>query len=246
MKPALLWLLALLYAAQLHAEVLRVGFGTNKPPYIFETEKRGLEYDIIAAAARRAGFQIEPSFAPMERQHRIMAAGKIDAIATTHEQSGLAASFSKPYIEYHNVAVALASRGLEIRSIADLGAYSVSAFQRARNLLGPQFQQMAESNPQYREEAEQIVRNRLLFSGRIDVVVGDIRIISYFNRQVATQLDTTKPLRSYDIFPPTRYRVAFRDTAWRDRFDAGLDALLASGEYAAIERQYQDYGGLLK
>lgn len=233
------WSVALAVFAQ--AETLRVGFGTNKPPYIFESERRGLEYEIIEQAAIRAGFQLEPYFAPMERLHRMQQTSQLDAIATTNVLSRLPVYYSQPYIEYHNYAVALASRKLPIRQVSDLGNYSVSAFQRARELLGPEFQLMAEGNPQYREEAQQVVRNRLLLSGRVDVVVGDRRIIEYFNREVSKQVDASQTLSWYELFPPTPYQLGFRSAAQRDRFDAGLEALRHSGDYAAIERKYAGY-----
>ncbi|QDQ27332.1 amino acid ABC transporter substrate-binding protein [Chitinimonas arctica] len=233
-----------LLALGVQAEVLRVGFGTNKPPYIFEVEKRGLEYEIIEQAAAQADFQIEPFFAPMERLHRMLELGQLDAISTTNEHSGVRAFYSKPYIEYHNVAVALAARNLDIRSIADLGRYSVSAFQRARKLLGAEFQAMADKNPHYREEAQQVVRNRLLYARRIDVVVGDRRIIEYFNQELLKTggvADARQPVTWYPVFPATPYQLGFRQEALRDRFNVGLDTLRRSGDYSALEKKYAVY-----
>ncbi|MFG0584541.1 substrate-binding periplasmic protein [Pseudomonas sp. zjy_9] len=220
------------------ADVLHVGFGTHKPPYIYEGERRGLEYELIERAAQNAGFEVTVYYAPMERLHLMLRRGEIDAIATTHQRSGVKAYYSQTYIYYHNVAVALASRGYRIEHIADLGNYSVSAFQRARLLLGPEFERMALNNPRYREEALQINRNRLLYSGRVDVVVGDKRILRYFNREVADQVDVTQALSWFEIFPPTPYRVGFRLDRQRQRFDEGLRKLRESGEYQRIEQRY--------
>lgn len=220
------------------ADVLNVGFGTHKPPYIYEGERRGLEYELIERAAQNAGFEVTVYYAPMERLHLMLRRGEIDAIATTHQRSGVKAYYSQTYIYYHNVAVALARRGYRIEHIADLGSYSVSAFQRARLLLGPEFERMALSNPRYREEALQINRNRLLYSGRVDVVVGDKRILRYFNREVADQVDVTQALSWFEIFPPTPYRVGFRLDRQRQRFDEGLRKLRESGEYQRIEQRY--------
>ncbi|MFH6601152.1 substrate-binding periplasmic protein [Ectopseudomonas khazarica] len=220
------------------ADVLNVGFGTHKPPYIYEGERRGLEYELIERAAQNAGFEVTVYYAPMERLHLMLRRGEIDAIATTHQRSGVKAYYSQTYIYYHNVAVALARRGYRIEHIADLGNYSVSAFQRARLLLGPEFERMALNNPRYREEALQINRNRLLYSGRVDVVVGDKRILRYFNREVADQVDVTQALSWFEIFPPTPYRVGFRLDRQRQRFDEGLRKLRESGEYQRIEQRY--------
>tara|TARA_Y100001951_G_scaffold67635_1_gene54572 strand:+ start:31300 stop:32025 length:726 start_codon:yes stop_codon:yes gene_type:complete len=220
------------------ADVLHVGFGTHKPPYIYEGERRGLEYELIERAAQNAGFEVTVYYAPMERLHLMLRRGEIDAIATTHQRSGVKAYYSQTYIYYHNVAVALARRGYRIEHIADLGNYSVSAFQRARLLLGPEFERMALNNPRYREEALQINRNRLLYSGRVDVVVGDKRILRYFNREVADQVDVTQALSWFEMFPPTPYRVGFRLDRQRQRFDEGLRKLRESGEYQRIEQRY--------
>jgi len=228
----------LLLSLSVSAQPLRLGMGTDKPPYIFENQARGLEYDIVVMAAERAGFQVQVEYAPMERLHLKLRRGEIDAIATTNERSGVTAFYSEPYIRYQNVAVALSARQLEIRNISDLGRYSVSAFQRARFLLGAEFQQMAEHNPQYREEAYQIARNRLLYSGRVDVVVSELRILRYFNREVYTQVDVSQPLDIFPIFPPTDYQLGCGLEAHCRAFSAGLAALRESGEYAAIERRY--------
>jgi polar amino acid transport system substrate-binding protein len=241
--PSRAWLsLFLLLAPAVMAEPpLRIGFGTHKPPYVFENELRGLEYDIVAAAARAAGYELEVHYAPMERLHLALSRGALDGIATTNAFSGLDAHYSEPYIHCQNVALALSSRGYRITSIADLGRYSISTFQRARYLLGPEFRAMAQANPHYREEAQQINRNRLLYSGRVDVVVGDPRILRYFNREVGAQVDTTQPVTQFLLFPPTAYSVGFRLDEQRLRFNRGLAAIRASGEYLQIEQRYADY-----
>ncbi|GIZ11256.1 ABC transporter substrate-binding protein [Pseudomonas sp. NCCP-436] len=221
------------------AEVLNIGFGTHKPPYVFEGESRGLEYELVVRALELAGFEPVAYYAPSERLHLMLRRGEIDAITTTHEHSGVKAYYSDVYIRYQNVAVALASRGYRIERISDLGQYSVSAFQRARLLLGPEFERMAMNNPRYREEALQINRNRLLYSGRTDVVIGDRLIIRYLDREVAEQVDVSQPLAWFDVFPPTYYRMGFREEEARRRFDQGLLLLRESGEYQAIERRYR-------
>lgn len=236
------WLAGLMVlTSAVAAEPLHIGFGTHKPPYVFEGEARGLEYDLVAAAAREAGFTLHAHYAPMERLHLALRRGDLDGIATTNPRSGIPAHYSATYIHYHNAAVALSSRGYRINSIDDLAGYSVSTFQRARYLLGPQFQAMAAANPHYREEAQQINRNRLLYSGRVEVVVGDPRILGYFNREVAGQVDTRQALTWYQVLPATPYSVGFRLDKQRARFDRGLAAIRASGEYLRIEQRYADY-----
>lgn len=234
----ILWMTTAALLAQ--AQTLQIGFGTDKPPYVFENEKRGLEFDIVVEAARRAGIQVVPFFAPTERIHLMQNRGELDGIATTNELSGPKAAFySKPYIEYHNMAAALAARRLEIKNVQDLGRYSVSAFQRARKLLGPEYETMAANNPQYHEVANQVGRNLMLFAGRVDVIIGDRKVIEYFNQKIVGQVDVNQPLTWYPLFPATPYQMAFRQEEYRDRFNKGLDTLRKSGAYREIEKRYQ-------
>lgn len=234
-------LLFLLLTPVALADTLRIGFGTHKPPYVFEGEPRGLEYELVTAALRAAGYSVQVHYAPMERLHMALRRKELDGIATTNQRSGIEAFYSDTYIHYHNVAIALTSRGYRIDDLSDLSRYSISSFQRARYLLGPEFQAIADANPRYREEALQINRNRLLYSGRVDLVIGDPRILRYFNREVADQVDTRQPLTLYLLFPPTPYSVGFREPEMRDRFNRGLQAIRDSGEYLRIEQHYADF-----
>jgi polar amino acid transport system substrate-binding protein len=131
-----------------------MGFASHKPSYIFENQPRGLEYDIVVAALNSAGFQLlPPYYAPMERLHLRLELGDLDAISTISPKSGVPAFYSDAYIEYYNVAVALAARHLQLSSLADLANYSISSYQRSGFLLGPELRAMSEHHPRYREEA---------------------------------------------------------------------------------------------
>lgn len=74
----------------------------------------------------------------------------------------------------------------------------------------------------------------------MDVVVADRRILRYFNREVYRQVNVGQPIE-YPPFPPTPYQLGLRDRSLRDRFDRGLAAIIASGEYREIERRYAMY-----
>jgi polar amino acid transport system substrate-binding protein len=235
---AFLALIFILIAPNCRAETLRVGFPSTVPPYVFDKELRGLDYDLVVSAAKYAGLDIKPIFAPRERLFHLLEASDVDAISSVNPDLQIRAAFSDVYIEYHNWAVALTSRKLEINSVADLKGYSIVAFQRARFAFGKEFQEMARSNPLYREEAQQIARNTLIYSGKADVAITDRRIFEYFNHELANKVDTSQPVTWYPLFPPTQYRVAFLRNDIRDRFNAGLAALRASGEYEAIVRRY--------
>lgn len=229
----------LLVAPVAVAETIEFGFGTDKPPYVYENEGRGLEYDIVQAAMREAGISLNVRHLPIDRLHLTLEHGELDAIASTNIQSGLSnVAYSDVVLYYQNVAIALASRGLVVERIEDLSNLSVSSFQSARRLLGGAYAKMAAANPRYREEPRQITRSRLLYSGRVDVVVADIRIHEQLSKQASAEVDVSQPITVYPIFPRTPYRIGFRDAELRDRFNRGLAAVRASGEYAAIEERY--------
>lgn len=223
------------------ADVLIVGFGTHKPPYVFENESRGLDYELVEAALGEVGIEMQPYYAPLERLHRMLQYQELDAMATTNQTSGVTAHYSAVYIDYQNVAVTLQHRDIRLERIEDLGNYSISAFQRARFVLGPRFGKMAAANALYREEARQITRNLLLYAGRVDVMIGDRRIIGAFNSDIADRVDISQPVTEHSLFPPTRYRVGFVDAAMQTRFDQGLAAIRANGRYREITQRYADY-----
>lgn len=237
----ILILLAVLLPPRSFAEVVVVGFGTHKPPYVLEYGGGGLEYELIEAALDQAGLEMKPYYAPLERLHRMLQYRELAAMATTNRTSGVDAHYSGIYIEYQNVAVTLQNRNIHLSAIEDLGDYSVSAFQRARFVLGPRFGKMTAANPRYREEARQITRNLLLYAGRVDVMIGDRRIIRAFNSEIADRVDVSQPVTEHLLFPPTGYRVGFVDAAIRDRFDEGLAAIRSNGRYQAITQRYENY-----
>ena len=70
------------------------------------------------------------------------------------------------------------------------------------------------------------------------MVVTDMRILRYFNREVYTQVDVTQPLTLYPIFAATGYKLGCRQQADCQRFNLGLETIRSNGEYVAIERRY--------
>lgn len=228
-------------AVPVSAQTLVIGFGTHKPPYVFEQEHRGLEVEIVIAALEQTGLQVEPYYSPLERMHMMLERQELDGITVTSEASGVSAHYSDVYITYQNVAVTLKARNIRLSRISDLSQYSVSAFQRARLLLGDEFRTMALNNSLYREEARQVTRNLLLYAGRIDVMIGDRRIIRAFTDEVADRVDTTQEIEIHPLFEPTAYRMGFVDADLRDQFNSGLQQIRENGRYQEIEARYAAY-----
>ena len=222
------------------ADDVSVVIGFSLSPYVIADEQRGMEYDIVKAALALEGHTMVPQYVPLGRVSKVMEAGRADAAMTQRPEAGLTAQFSDIYITYRNYAITLASRHLKIDRVEDLAGKSILAFQNATIYLGPSYKASVTRNPFYREEARQVSQPVLLFLGRIDVVIADRNIFNWFahDPEVTSKVDTTQAVEYHPLFPPTDYRMAFRDGALRDSFNRGLAALRASGEYARIVARY--------
>lgn len=234
-------LLALLLAPlPAAAREVSVAVGLSLPPYVLEAEQRGMELDIVREVLALKGHTLRPVFLPFARVVTEMARGGVDAAITINPESGVEACYSDSHIVYRNYAMTLADSGLKIASIGDLADKSVISFQNSRAYLGPEFKAAVDGNPQFREEAVQATQAVLLYSRRIQVVVADKNIFNWYSQspEVKAKVDTSQPVAYHEIFPPTRYMVAFRDRGMCDEFNQALKALKASGAYAAIVARY--------
>lgn len=218
----------------------QIGVGLTKPPYVMGPGQGGIEYEIAEKALEASGYRMTAQHLPPARALALLRAGRLDGMLTVDEGIGGSGYFSDTYMHYQNVATTLASRGIRLRGIADLGSYSVAAFQNASLLLGPEFKALTEHHRDYREHSQQITQNRLLYTGRVDVVVGDRLILRYLNRHVERTIDTNQPLVHHMIFKPSARKAVFRDPALRDAFNAGLKKIRKNGAYSAIYRKYNE------
>ncbi len=224
------------------AEVV-LAVGRLLPPYVVVDEWRGLEYDVVREALALEGHSVTPRFMAFARVLKELDGALVDAAMTMRPDSGLHAHYSDPHITYRNYVITLASRDLTIDRVEDLAGKSVLAFQNATMYLGLAFKAMADANPHYREEARQMVQPTLLYLGRVDAVVADRYIFGWFahDPEVRGKANTSQRLRLHPLFPPTEYRVAFRDPALRDSFNRGLRKLRENGGYARIVERYSAY-----
>lgn len=235
--PAVLLSLSPTLAA---AQVLNVAFGESLEPYVMPQQASGIEVEIIREALRAEGLGMQPVFMAQKRLPLALKNPRIDAIATIRPDSGLKAAYSDPYVYYEDVAITLRSRNLQLREVAELGKYSISAFPLATQYLGAEFARMAANNPRYGETGNQVDQNRLLYRHLIDVVVADQRIFKYMNQRVVSDFrEVVQPVSYHQLFEKLPYRVAFRSAALRDRFNRGLATLNDNGLYQQILNRFQ-------
>lgn len=231
----LIWLLTLSTYAE--SESLTIGSTLNRPPYILEDTESGLELDIVRAAFKEMGFQINVKFYSRKRQVLYFNKGHMDAVMTMSPGNTISGHWSDTYIEYHNVAISLAARHLHVERISDLQQYSIAAFENARFSLGPEFRRTA-SKTIYREMDNQLSQNRMLYLGRIDTVVADRYVFTQLNKYVEPNIDTQQALNYHLIFPRTPYKMVFSNSVARDTFNQGLAKIKANGVYATLVAKY--------
>jgi polar amino acid transport system substrate-binding protein len=241
-KVSALWLALFFVAAASNLGADEILFGFRPvPPYVIEAEGKalsGMEYDIIVAALAVKGHTVKPQLFPLARLIETFKAGTIQGAAPILPSQGTGGTLSDVYLVYNNVALALKSKNLKIKTIADLKGLSVIAFQRATIVLGPDFAKAMEGNKSYLEEAAQVTQIRLVFAGRSDVAIGETRILRYFIKAPETNVDASVPIEEFRIFPPTEYRVAFANPKHAADFNEGLAVIKKNGTYDAIIAKY--------
>lgn len=236
--PALL-VLSIAAPSAAAAQALHIGVGLAKPPYVLADGKSGLEVEIVEKILTAAGYEVVFKSYPPARSLGLMRVGQLDGMMTVDEGAGIPGHYSGDYVTYQNVAITLRRRNIKLGRLEDLRRHSVAAFQNAHLIMTPSFAAAVSGHPDYREYAQQISQNRLLYTGRVDVVVGDRLIFRALNAEVEKGIDTSQPIAIHELFPPTPRKMVFRDARVRDAFNAGLAQIRADGSYRAIEARYQ-------
>lgn len=215
-----------------------VGVGLSKPPYIIQEKNTGAELDIVRRGLEIAGYNMKIRYMPLKRIPHELNGGALDAGMTLRAHMAVDGFFSKAIISYQNYAITLVRPDIRLKHIDDLGYYRVTAFQNASKLLGADFKSAIAENREYYEVANQAVQVKMLAKGRTDIVISDFRIFLHFKQKVEEENDEQIAVQFHSLFPPTHYRVGFRDRRVRDAFDAALEEMKASGEYSAILEKY--------
>jgi polar amino acid transport system substrate-binding protein len=241
MKTFLLSAGLFLLALTAHATEITVGF-RPVPPYVVQDpvtgQLSGLEYEIIVAAFTAQGYQVKPSVMPLARMADAFQARILEAAAPLLPTTVGSGTLSQSYLSYHNVVFVLKESHRNIQRVSDLSGLSMAAFQTAKRILGPEFTRVAETSPDYEEEAQQVLQVRMLFTGRVNAIVGDSRILNYYIHDPNVGVDTSKPVQEFPVFPPTNYGVGFRDPTVAAAFNVGLAAIRANGTYQRILDRY--------
>lgn len=234
-----LLLICCLFAAGAHADIVRLAVGLAKPPYVEAGGMSGLEATLALATLRQAGHQPLVVQLPQARGLAMLGSGRVDAMLALVPGSLEGIFYSQPLLHYRNRAIVLQGSGIVLTQLSQLSQYRVVAFQNARRLLGDDFRRAVERAPNYIEQGEQDIQNRMLFNHRVDVVIAD-ELIFHANPTQRDLNNRSQPVVSYALFPSSPRHVGFRSERLRQDFDAALLQLKSSGEYERIYRFYRD------
>ena len=216
------------------ATTVRFGLHYSAPWSFYNDagELDGIEYQIVSRIFKQAGISVEYELHGYSRLLKQFSDQKLDcASPVAVDVNG--AHYTEPYLPFEDVAISLQKAQLNIDSISDLGGKRIVAYQQAQNVLGANFSNVVAS-ANYIELAERELQLELLFSNRVDVVVGERRVLHYLAAKLAPEM----LLNTHHLFSEKKYPAACWPAGIADVFNAGLLQLQQSGELADILKRF--------
>jgi polar amino acid transport system substrate-binding protein len=231
-------LLCTIFCRNSQAKTLLVIAGWDKPPYIITEHNKGFEVELMQQILASIGHDVQMLYVPYGRTYATLQREKADIGMTLTQRSGVDPSLlSQPYVTYQNVAVSLKNKTKDIDQISDLEFVSVVAFQSAKNVLGEEFNKMANKNTLYIELPDQRSQVELFWLGNIEAVVMDVNIFGYFS-QVRQVENWDQLIEIHEFFPPTHYSSAIPDATLRDAFNQALASYKQQPAYRQLLEKY--------
>ncbi len=216
------------------AKPLRIGLHLSAPWsfYNADGELDGIEYQLLSRIFRRAGFNVEYELYSYSRLLKQFSDKKLDcASPVAIDVAG--ASYSQDYLPFHDVAVSLRRRELNLDNLFALSDKRIVAYQQATQVLGAEFSR-AVSKASYLELAERELQLELLFSDRVDLVIGERRVLLHLAAMLAPQ----HQLSTHYLFAEKAYPAACWQPVLSDVINQGLLQLRQSGEYQQILQRF--------
>lgn len=219
---------------------LSVVFGIFRPPYVFGKTERGLDIDIAKMVLERKGYKLKILHSPNQRAIKELDGKKVDGVIGLSPQEKSSACYTVPFLFYDNVAISKAKDKVVLKKIEDLKNYKFVSFQKASGYLGKEYQEMVREIKGDTDISNQENQNKMFWSGKIPVIVLDLNVFRYYQKELSKTLKTDEEVVIHRIFPiSSNYRVgAFLDRKVCDDFNLSLNELKASGEFQKIVDKY--------
>jgi ABC-type amino acid transport substrate-binding protein len=215
------------------------------PPYVDE-EGRGREADIVRsaleAAFREESRSISVQFYVQPFAHHwlnYISDQRYDAVTTVPDGLRIDGYESDHYINYQNGIGYKAGQfpqHLADFSFDKLAGHRVVAFAGASQII-PNVQRYYPRFALYLEEPDQSVHSRLLMENVVDAVLADGSIFFEYNRRLNNSRDIPGVFFAA-VFCPTPYKMIFRTSEMKNRFNRGLAIIAGNGRLAEIEDRF--------
>lgn len=212
-------------------------------PFMMESpngDLSGLEFDLAQAIMAEAGIALKPRVQPYSRNIENFRRGLIAGIAPFPQSGSQPGCVSDNFITYRNIAMTRGDMPHRIETVRDLYGLRVIAFQNARNALAG-LREAEAGLASYDEVAEQRLQIRALLANRVDVVLGEERILRhYIARARGEGMAVPEIVEHRTLFQPNPYGAAFQKAEHCAAFNAALARMRNDGRYDAIMRRYSD------
>lgn len=189
----------------------------------------GRDAEIVKQVLALCGYEPEFVIHPFGRHLRMFEeVQRFDAVMTVPLSATLEGADTAAYVWYQDGAFYNTSRISEIRSVQDLAGLHVVTFKEGIRLL--ELDELAPGTASVMEVSDLRVHSKLLFLGRVDVVLADGLIVAEVNRRLMQNADFRSrhgngvTLRFAPIFLPLPYKMVFRDAAMAAEFEECFDA----------------------
>ncbi|ALS98176.1 substrate-binding periplasmic protein [Lacimicrobium alkaliphilum] len=185
---------------------------------------QGIDYDIVRHVFEQLGVEVEIELFAYERLIQKFRDKELDYVSPmAFEIKG--AHQTRDYLDIQDVAVTRAGDGIVLQKMADLRGKAVVAYQKASEVLGADFKSALQETA-YMEMADRERQLDLLINSKVDVVVGDRRVLEYFSHKNYGEGKITV----HSIFPPTSYPGAFWDAELTHSFNRVLHKMREAGQ----------------
>lgn len=193
-------------------------------PGAAEQGGQGRDAEIVRQVLKLCGYDSQFVVQPFGRHIRTYNEKTgYDAVMTVPLQVDLDGASTAAYIWYQNGAYYDVTRVDPIRSVRDLSGLHLVTFKDGIRLLD--LNNLVPDAASILEIADQRVHSKLLFLKRVDVILADGLIVAEVNRRLLDNDDTSRKsavgssLRFSPIFPPSPYKMVFRNEALAKDFD---------------------------
>ncbi len=224
---------------------IEVVFGVSRPPFIMETERTGICYELFNYIADKIGIEFSPIFASNARMEYKMKTGDFDIIVEV-QKSESNYFYSAPFIAYRNFAVYKGTDNFYFSGYSDLHGKSVCAWQNANENLGDSFASQIPKFRKYKEFPLQEVQVKNWMLGIFEVIIIDDTLLKWWIKKLVPELEgynrkVDLSNIQYNPLPDGNelwWYVVFKDKTLRDQFNAILEKIIKDGEYDRIREGF--------